>query len=266
MRKMLFICMGLGFLVTSIATASDVVSTNIVGYLKTTATGKYFTSGPTFVQVLTFQDSSNPQWRLGDIIAEGMDPGEDFIQFINPGNAKVRLAATYIPKSDPVFGGWWDKDALDNMDYDPANRLDDMFFPVSEGFLCYFETSGIELTYAGEVLTGSQEIILDGKYNLVANFLPTDILLGDVSAEGMDPGEDFVQFINPSNAKVSLAATYIPKSDPVFGGWWDKDALDNMDYDSENRLDGKLLPAGTVVLTYFASSPISIIFPDPLNF
>jgi len=146
---------------------------------------------------------------------------------------------------------------------DGDTRLDDQVFAAGTGFLCSFSSVGVVLTYAGEVLDGSTTLDLSGmQYPMVANFLPMDITLGDLTGVGMVPVDDNIQFLGVDDANTELTATYVDAEtaaaaeDPSLEGWW------NMDIDT--RLDDVAFPAGTAFLGSFASSDVQIIFPDPI--
>jgi hypothetical protein len=190
-----------------------------------------------------------------------MVPVSDFIQFLNPADANTVLRATYADAAtaaaagDPSLEGWW------NMDFD--TRLDAQVFAAGTGFLCSFSSVGVVLRYAGEVLGGSVTVDLIGmKYPMVANFLPKDITLGDLTGVNMVPVSDFIQFLSTADANTEIRATYADAAtaaaagDPSLEGWW------NMDFDT--RLDSVVFPAGTAFLGSFLSSNVKIIFPDPI--
>ena len=93
--------------------------------------------------------------------------------------------------------------------------------------------------------------------------LDTEAVLGDITADGMDPFGDFIQFLNPADGTIYLYATYIDAATALdFGdaglqGWW------NLDLDT--RLDDTALPAGTGFLGNFGGgSTVTIIFPNPM--
>jgi hypothetical protein len=232
---------------------AQVESVNIVGYQTVIASGQYFSSGPTFISV----GDANSEWRLGDIIAEGMDPSTDFIQFLSADTANTILSATYVDLTaaggDPDLVGWW------NLDIDTP--LDDLVFSAGTSFLCNFGSTGVKLTYAGEVLGGAKTLDLSGQqYPFVSNFTPIDLTLGDLTVEGMDPSTDFIQFLSDSTANTILSATYVDSiaagGDPDLVGWW------NLDIDTP--LNDTPLPAGASFLGSFVSTGIKITFPDPL--
>lgn len=91
----------------------------------------------------------------------------------------------------------------------------------------------------------------------------TSAVLGDITADGMAAGADYLQFLSPADLSTILFATYIDAAtadglgDPGMQGWW------NLDIDT--RLDSTPLPAGTGFLGNFGSgSPVTIGFPNPV--
>ena len=91
----------------------------------------------------------------------------------------------------------------------------------------------------------------------------TESKLGEITADGMDPDQDFIQFLDPADANVALFATYMDAATatglghPEWQGWWDTGI--------ENRLDSTALPAGTAFLCNLPSgNPITIGFPNPV--
>lgn len=236
--------------------SAQVQSENIVGYQTLTAPGQYYSSGATFITV----GSATGEWRLGDVVATGMDPSMDSVQFLDPATANVSIQATYIDEAtaisygDAGLQGWWDA-ALEN-------RLDDEVFAAGTGFLSSFASAGVTLTYSGEVLDGIVVLDLTGQqYPMIANFTPVDLTLGDLTATGMDPSMDSIQFLSVADANTEVQATYIDAAtaiaygDAGLQGWWDA-AL-------ENRLDDQTFPAGASVLGSFANN-VTITFPDPI--
>lgn len=246
--------------------SAQVESVNIVGYQTKTASGAYFSSGSTFVSV----GSTAGEWKLGDVTASGMDPFADFIQFLSPDTANTVLSATYIDVAfdaengdgDGALVGWWDFS-------DPGGTsLSDEVLSAGTGFLCNFSSSGVTLTYAGEVIQGATSLDLSGlQYPLIANPTPVDLVLGDITASGMDPFSDFIQFLSPTTANTVLSATYIDVAfdaengdgDGALVGWWD------FSDPGGTSLDDTELPAGAAFLGNFSSSAVVINFPAPIQ-
>lgn len=242
--------------------SAQVESLNIVGYQTLTAPGQFYSSGSTFISV----GSATGEWQLGDVAATGMDPTQDNIQFLSTATAFPEVTATYIDSvmsialvGDESLVGWW------NLDIDTP--LDDLTFGAGTGFLCNFASSGVALTYAGEVLTSETSTLsldLSGmQFPMIANFTPVDLTLGDLTVSGMDPTQDNIQFLDPATALPTVTATYIDSAmsialvgDESLVGWW------NLDIDTS--LNDTALPAGSAVLGNFASSGVVISFPDPV--
>jgi hypothetical protein len=177
---------------------------------------------------------------------------------LSPSTAFTALSATYVDLDaaggDPELVGWY------NLDLD--TKLDDQVFSAGTSFLCSFVSSGVAFTYAGEVLQGSTTLDLSGQqYPFVANFTPVDLTLGDLSATGVDPLNDFVQFLSPSTAFTALSATYVDLDaaggDPELVGWY------NLDLDTS--LNNTPLPAGAAFLGSFVSPSVTITFPNPVT-
>lgn len=83
--------------------------------------------------------------------------------------------------------------------------------------------------------------------------------LGDVTAAGMVPGDDIIQFLDPATAITELSATYIDEAtsialvgDTSAMGWWD--------LSFENMLNDQIFSAGTGFLCNFASAGVSLTF------
>jgi len=246
--------------VTGFALAADtgVASANIVGYIQKTSPGKFFSSGSMFISV----GNTNKEWRLGDVSATGMDPNSDIIEFLSAATADTILSATYIDLPTAIgYGnaalqGWWDLDL--------ENRLDDTMVKSGTGFLSNFGSSGVKLTYAGEVVQRTNTLDLSGmKFVMVANCVPVDLTLSNLTCTGMDPNSDIIEFLSAATADTILSATYIDLPTAIgYGnaallGWWDLDL--------ENRLDSQPLPAGTAFLTNLGSPNVTIKFPSPVN-
>jgi methyl coenzyme M reductase alpha subunit len=254
----LTICAVAGF-----ATAADVVSENIVGFLSITASGTYPSHGPTFITV----GDVNVESTLGNLTANGMDPDSDTIQFLSPVDASVVDAATYCDAAlatllgDPGLQGWWAPS-----DVGGVNK-DDMVLTAGTGFLCNFGSGNpIVIKSAGEVVQAPISLDMTGLvYPMVANPVPADLTLGDITADGMDPDSDTIQFLDPTDASVVDAATYCDAAlatllgDPGLQGWWAPSDVGGVDKNST------AFPAGSAVLCNFGSgNPITVVFPNPV--
>jgi hypothetical protein len=205
--------------------------------------------------------SATQEWKLSDVALTGAVPGDDFIQFLNSTTLGIDVIATYIDAAtaaeleDPGLEGWWDL-ALEN-------SLNDLTFAAGTGFLSNFASAGVSIMYSGEVLQGSTTLDLSGQaYPTVSNFTPVDLTLASVTGGGMVPGDDFVQFLNADTLEIDVIATYIDAAtaaeleDPGLEGWWDL-AL-------ENSMNDQPLPAGAAFLGNFASTGVTMTFPNPM--
>lgn len=246
----LAVCLAAGFVA---ATGGGVVSSNIVGYVNTTATGPSFSTGSMFISV----GSPTAVWRLGDIIAKGMDPTSDNIQFLSTISAETELTATYVDEAHAIAysmtKGWW------NLDLDTS--LDDTTVAIGTAFLCNFGSPDITFTYAGEVKQGATTLDLSGLLSpMIANCTPVDLVLGDLTATGIDPTSDNIQFLSKDTAETILTATYVDAAHAIAysmtPGWW------NLDLDTS--LDSQPLPMGASFLGNLGSPNVTITFPNPI--
>ncbi len=246
--------------------SAQVESANIVGYQTMTAGGQFYSSGATFISV----GSSTGEWRLGDVTASGMNPDTDFIQFLSTTDANAEIYATYVDSATSQsydetdnWVGWWD---VGNGLGVGDSSLDDQTFSAGTGFLCNFTSSGVTLTYAGEVLQGSTTLDLSGQqFPMIANFTPVDLTLGDLTVSGMNPDTDFIQFLSTTDANAEIYATYVDSATSQsydetdnWVGWWD---VGNGLGVGDSSLDSQTFPAGTAVLGNFTSTGVQIMFP-----
>ena len=250
-------------MIAGLAAATGVESQNIVGYQNLTAPGKFYSSGNTFITV-----GATNTWKLGEVSASGMDPFSDFIQFLSTSTANTTTSATYIDLAtslanagDASLVGWWDTSDIG------GTSLNNLTLAAGTGFLSNFSSSGVALTYAGQVLQGSTTLDLSGlKFPMVANFTPVNLTLGDLSATGIDPFSDFIQFLSTSTANTTTSATYIDLAtsianagDASLVGWWDTSDIGG------TSLNSYAFPAGSAFLGNFSSPSVHIVFPSPVN-
>jgi hypothetical protein len=239
-------CLVAGFVV-----AQSVTSANIVGYQKITPTGTYPSHGPAFITV----GDTGLQWKLGNMTADGMDPLSDTIQFLSPFDASVSATYTYVSASiDPGLVGWWDPTDIGGV------SMDGETFAAGTGFLCNLSGAPFDFVYAGEVVQDTISLDLIGlTYPMIANPVPVDLTLGEITAEGMDPLSDTIQVLNPVDASVSATYTYVsPSIDPVLAGWWDPTDIGGVSKDSV------VFQAGSAVLGNFSGVPVTMVFPNPM--
>jgi len=262
MKKMLFICMvGSLFFLTSVATASEVVSTNIVGYQKISSVAPFYVTGPTFVSVLSFLEAdpeTDYKIKLSDIIIEGMSANLEFIQIMDPTTGEVSQNFTYVPSG--TNRGWWEPYQVGSA----FTKYDNYQFSISSGFICNFTMPTEKtITFAGEVMTGSTIIDLTGQiFPVVANFLPVDgLTLGDLTVEGMMANLEFIQIMDPATGEVSQNFTYVPSG--TNRGWWVPYQVGS----AFTKYDNEPFPAGAALIGNFSvAAAVKITFPDPMLF
>lgn len=260
MKKLITTAMALA-LVAGFASA-QVVSDNIVGYITITnpATGSLY---PSFGNCFITVGSAATQITLGEIVADGMEAGIDYLQFLSSTDLATTMTATYIDAAtavdlgDPELQGWW------NLAIDTS--LDDTVLVAGTGFIGNFSSgNAITLTLSGEVVQDAITLDLTGKaYPMLANTVPADLTLGDITADGMEAGIDYLQFLSPADLATTITATYIDAAtadalgDPELQGWW------NLAIDTS--LDSTPLPAGVGFLGNISSgNAVTITFPNPL--
>ncbi len=247
------------FALCAAISAMAVESENIVGYQTKTTIGQFATSGSMFVSV----GSTTGEWKLGDIKAAGMVPGDDIIQFLSATDLSLTQAATYIDEANSIaiigdnsLVGWW------NAGVD--TQLDDEVFPAGTAFLANFVSTGITLTYSGEVALGATTLDLSGlQFPFIANCVPRDLTLGDLTATGMVPGDDIIQFLSTTDLSLIEAATYIDEAasiaiigDNSLVGWWNAGV--------DTQLDDMVLTSGASFLGNFVSTGVQITFPSAI--
>lgn len=82
--------------------------------------------------------------------------------------------------------------------------------------------------------------------------------LSDVTMTGSVPGEDVIQFLDPTTLDTLLVATYVDAATaaswelPEMEGWWD--------FAMENKMDAQTFSAGTGFLCNFASAGVSLTY------
>ena len=228
----------LAICVVATAAFADVVSDNIVGYRTISAAGQFASYGQTFITV----GDTNGEWKLGNMKASGMDVYSDAIQFLDPSDQSVILMASYQDGHGWVAFG----------DEDGA-LLDDTTFAIGTGFLCNF-ASPVEFTFSGEVVQDTVTLDLDGQfYPFIANPVPADLKLGDITATGMDVYSDAIQVLDPNDLSVILMASFQTGHGWVAFGDEDGALLDDTD-----------VPAGAGLLCSLSGADIEITFPNPM--
>ncbi len=256
MKKIMF-----GLAAAAAISAFAIESANIVGY-KTTNTGTdlYLTGGMCFITT----GSTDGTFRLGDLKLEGSTWGSDWLQFINPLTSAVDSTknVTYYSAAEAIAdGGTADDAEWENYD---EECQDDVTYPIGTAFLTSFASTGVTITYSGEVNINPAYSTIDcaGKpYAYVANPYPGDLTAGDIKLIGSAWGTDWLQFINPATSAVDSTKniTYYSAAEAIAdGGSADDAEWENYD---EECMDATPIPMGSGFLCSFGSSNVQILFP-----
>ena len=256
MKKVMF-----GLAAAAAISAFAIESANVVGY-KTTNSGTslYLTGGMCFVTC----GSTDGTFRLGDMKLEGSTWGSDWIQFINPLTSAVDSTknATYYSAAEAIAdGGTADEAEWENIDED---CLDDVTYPIGTAFLTSFASTGVTITYSGEVNLNAAYSTIDctGKpYAYVANPYPGDLTAGDIKLVNSTWGTDWIQFINPATSAVDSTKniTYYSAAEAIAdGGSADDAEWEDID---ENCKDDTSILMGSGFLCSFGSANVQILFP-----
>lgn len=239
--------------------ADAIESANVVGY-NTLATGVYpaKTGGMCFVT----SGSSDGTFRLGDLKLTGSTWGSDWLGFVNPATSILDSSknVTYYSVAEAIAdGGTADDAEWENYD---EECQDDVQYPLGTAFLCNFLSTGVTITFAGQVYTGSSTINCTGKpAAFVANMYPGDLTAGDIKMVNSTWGSDWIQFINPATSIVdsSKNITYYSAAEAVADGGSADDA-EWENYDEECKDDVEI-PMGSGFLCNFLSPNVQIVFP-----
>ena len=256
MKKVMF-----GLAAAAAISAFAIESANTVGY-KTTNSGQnlYLTGGMCFVTT----GSTDGTFRLGDMKMEGSTWGSDWLQFIDPTTSIFDPSknATYYSAAEAIAdGGTADDAEWENYD---EECLDDVTYPLGTAFLTSFLSTGVTITYSGEVNINAAYSTINcaGKpYAFVANPYPGDLTAGDIKLVGSTWASDWLQFLDPSTSIVDPTKniTYYSAAEAIAdGGTADDAEWENFD---EECKDDTPIPMGSGFLCSFLSPNVQILFP-----
>lgn len=239
------------------AAMADIVSSSVVGYAQPATTQQSVSWVPMFTPVAGFQAT----YALNDFSVTGMQPGADSIQFLDPDTAETYFEAVYLDEDTygAELAGWWDPTG----DFtSPEYKVGTQTFAYGTSFLAAF-TSGEQITflYSGAVLGEAKSFTYESQSVFFGNYLPKDLTLAQITATGMQPGADSIQFLDPDTAETYFEAVYLDAETygAELAGWWDPTG----DFASpEYRLDTTPVPAGQGFLAAFTSGEaITFTFP-----
>ena len=247
------------FFLTSVATASEVVSTNIVGYntVKGSARG-YTVITPTFINVL----SGIPQISL-DKVGGSLEPGVDSLFFMYP-DGSLSKAITwydYDPSWKTDIEGWYLPINPDLWDYEYVGSTN---LPAGTAFLVYTYGNSDIITF-GEVdqTPTFVEFKNNRAYQLIGNSSPVEIELQNLIFTGLEPGVDSV-FIKYSDGSLSKAFTwydYDPSWKTDIEGWYLAINPDLWDYEYVGNT--KIQPGEGLVL-FTLQKDVTVTIPAPV--
>ena len=256
MKKLMFALVAAG----AAAVMGDAIeSQNVVGYCSTNCgSALYISGGMCFVT----SGSSDGTFRLGDLKLTGSTWGSDWLNFIDPTTSipDPSKDATYYSAAEAIAdGGTADDAEWENYD---EESLDDVAYPIGTAFLCNFLNTGVTITYAGQVYTGSYTIDCTGKpYSFMANIYPGDLTAGDIKLVNSVWGSDWLNFVDPMTSipDPSRDITYYSEAEAIADGGTADDA-EWENYDEECK-DDVVIPMGTGFLCNFLNSNVQVVFP-----
>ena len=221
----------------------------------------------------TFTSVGSAKFKLRDVAVKGFYYDKEILQVLSDENAATIATYTYVTPEmdeedfdgDGAAVGWWIK----GEEGEDGGSADDIEFSPGQGFLGNFGKKGVEFTYSGEVTAGATELDFTGKqYVLVANFLPSDIKLGDVAVEGFYYDKEILQVLSPENAATITTYTYVTPEmdeedfdgDGAAVGWWIK----GEEGEDGGSADNVTWTAGQAMLGNFGKKSVKFTFPSAL--
>ena len=202
-------------------------------------------------------NASQPgMFRLGDIKLKGCAWGTDWLCFLDP------TTSIQDPSKDVTYYSEEEAGNPDDAEWEDIdeNCKDDVEYPFGTGFICNFASTGITMTYAGQVNNDSVYSTIDctGKPNAtICNIYPADLTFGQIKLENCAWGTDWVCFIDPTTSiqDPSRDITYYSEAEagnPDDAEWEDID---------EHCMDHIPLKIGEAFICNFASPNVKVIFP-----
>ena len=253
---------------------SDVVSSSVVGYQNKALTG----NGKFDFCVNTFRTVGKEiaTMSLGDISASATwQAGSDELKTLTQGGG-ISASYTYVNASEAAeWGceqGWYLTSDVNDDEADLSVLCkNDVSLPMTKGVLLSVGLSSTTLVYAGEVLSADQPIALtgNGKFDFTGNISPTDLTLGDITANASwQAGSDELKTLTLGGG-ISASYTYVNASEAAeWGcapGWFLTADVndDEADLSVLNKNDVSL-PAGQAVLVSVGLSTTTITVPTAL--
>ena len=244
--------------VATCGAALAVESANIVGYdtFGLRGSGQAVGAGASFLTV------SGEATTLGDIKVVGYDTTEGYADFqINAkqldgyGRGGTSYSWCDFEEEGETYYGWYDDD---------MNCYNDLELAPGEGLWIYSPSTDFQIQSAGAVPSASIAVALrgGGQAKMVANPMPSTLLLGNITISGYDVADGYADF--QINAKKldgygRGTTTYswcdFEEEGDTYYGWYDDDM---------NEYNDVEVAAGEGLWIYSPSTEFSVVFPSPL--
>ena len=222
---------------------------SIVGYANhNLSTSKYATVAPCFAGL-----GADGSFSLANVSATGYDWESDWLYVMNPDDSSADQTLMYLDSttaaSYSMAAGWYDFDT-----WEPFEEA----VTIGTGFMTDFNSGTANLVYSGEVYTEPFSVDLRGsKYSILANALPRNVTMSEISATGYDWESDWLYIMNPDDSSADRTLMYLDAttaaSYSMTAGWYD--------YDTWESVDDLELAPGEGFMTDFNSGNVIINFP-----
>ena len=211
--------MAVAALSAAVAFASDIVSSDVVGYQqKDTVVGFNFV-------IPTFKAVNGGAVHIQDIKIANATDWNDNIQVLDEGGAGVAVYV-YATKEQSGYAadGWLSEDGTD---------LADVTFAPGQSILID-TASPATLTFAGAVSTEDTVVETVPGFNFVGNNTPVAVNIQDIKIEGATDWNDNIQILDEGGAGVAVYV-YATKEQSGYAadGWLSEDGTDLADVDFE---------------------------------
>ena len=271
-----------------------------VGYTTTSSENKLnYAGGFSFIPV-----GGGDTVLLKEVAVKNMNPEKDSIQYLKAEGAAKETAYTFVSDDfirnelceDPtdeeelaelkeIYGGWWVAGWWDSEDRETYGA-DNQPIPVGKGFLTLNASRGnVLFTSAGQAPVALPELSVDieGLNPMIANYIPRDLKLDEITVDNMNPEKDSFQTLKPEGAAKETAYTYVSlqfikdelcedPNDPVevaemwdtYGGWWIAGWWDSEDRETYGA-GGVTMKVGEAYLGLIASrNKLTVNFPSSI--
>ncbi len=212
---------------------------------------------------------------LGDIKAnDAFEFGSDTLQTLN-GNGSTKAMYTYanatVAEEFGLQAGWYDYDEVSTWDGESAlTPCNTVSLPFGEMSILQAGSDAAAVIYSGVVSSSDIELaISSGVWNLRANCMPVDYILGDLTAnDAFEFGSDTLQTLNgngSTKAMYTYASAAVAQEFGLQAGWYDYDAVSVWDGESElSSCNGVEIPAGYGFILQAGRDDATVTIPSPI--